>query len=495
MSEAASHTTAQSMPGPAERGAVLLVSCYELGHPPLSIAWPAAFLRQARRPVRVLDLAVDPLRPDILQGTLLVAVAVPMLTALRLGVEAASRVRAVSPSVHVTFYGLYAWLNRAMLLESGVADSVLAGESEPALVALAQALAEGRTASEVPGLSTRTRTEPPLRQKLAFPVPDREGLPPLHRYARYLGGAEPPALAGSVEASRGCLHTCRHCPVVPIYGGRFFVVPEEIVLADIRQQIEAGARHITFADPDFLNGPGHAMKVARALAAAHPGVTFDFTAKVEHIVKHAALFPELAALGCRFVISAVESLSDRVLHELRKGHTKADVVKALGILDAAGIALQPTFVAFTPWTTLDDYIEALEFIREHGLTRHVPPVQLSIRLLVPPGSLLEEAEDASQWLGALEPPELRHAWRHPDPRMDALHESVASRVELAAERDEPADATWAAVRALAYAAAGRTVPEDDVPVPVRPQPPRLSEAWFCCAEPRRIQVGLVKGGH
>jgi radical SAM superfamily enzyme YgiQ (UPF0313 family) len=377
--------------------------------------------------VRLLDLAVDELRPEAARGASLVAVAVPMLTALRLGVEAASRVRAASPSAHIVFFGLYAWLNRGMLLETGAADSVLAGESEQALVALAQALAAGRGVSSVTGLSTRTRPVPPVRQRLAFPVPDRRGLPPLSRYARFLGGGEPPVLAGSVEASRGCLHTCRHCPVVPIYGGRFFVVPAETVLADIRQQVEAGARHITFADPDFLNGPGHAIKVARGLHAAHPGVTFDFTAKVEHIVKHAALFPELQELGCRFVISAVESLSDRVLHELRKGHTRADVVKALAILDAAGIALQPTLVVFTPWTSLDDYIDTLEFILEHGLTRHVPPVQLSIRLLVPPGSLLEQAEDAPQWLGALEPHEFRHAWRHPDPRMDALFESGESR--------------------------------------------------------------------
>ncbi len=475
---------------------VLLVSCYELGHPPLSIAWPAAFLREAGVSVRVLDLAVDEFSPPALRGVSLVAVAVPMLTALRLGVEAASRVRAAQPQTHIAFFGLYAWLNRAMLLEDGVADSVLAGESEPALVALAQALAEGRAASTVPGVGTRGREQAPVLQRIAFPIPDRHGLPPLARYARYLPGDGEAVLAGSVEASRGCLHTCRHCPVVPIYHGRFFVVPVNTVLADVRQQVEAGARHITFADPDFLNGPGHAMKVTHALAAAHPGLTFDFTAKVEHIVKHAALFPELFTLGCRFVISAVESVSDHVLHELRKGHTRADVVTALAILDAAGIALQPTLVAFTPWTSLDDYIDTLEFIRAHGLTRHVPPVQLSIRLLVPPGSLLERAEDAAQWLRELEPREFRFAWRHPDPRMDILHEAVASRVELAAERGEPADETWAAVRALAYTAAGRPlpVPEDDAPARVRPDSPRLSEAWFCCAEPRQIQVGLVKGG-
>jgi hypothetical protein len=466
---------------------VLLVSCYELGHPPLGIAWPAAFLREAGLRVRLVDLAVDPLSDDVVAGASLVAVAVPMLTALRLGVEVAGRVRRTNPSAHIAFFGLYAWLNADMLLADRVADSVLAGESEPALVALARAVVRGEDPARVDGVTSRARRQPPVLKRLAFPRPDRRDLPPLSRYARFLGGDAEPVLAGSVEASRGCLHTCRHCPVVPVYGGRFFVVPQDVVLADVRQQVEQGAQHITFADPDFLNGPGHALKVARGLHAAHPFVTFDFTAKVEHIVKHAAIFPELAALGCRFVVSAVESLSDRVLGKLEKGHTAQDVETALAILDAAGLALQPTLVAFTPWTTLDDYIATLEFFRGRGLMAHVPPVQLSIRLLVPPGSALIAASDAAEWLGELDAHELTHRWRHPDPRMDELQEAVVSCVEQAADRDEPAPVTWGVVRALAYAAAGRALPASE-PV-ARPAPPRLSEAWFCCAEPRRRQVG------
>ncbi len=127
-------------------------------------------------------------------------------------------------------------------------------------------------------------------------MPRRESLPDLGKYARYMdnGTAYP---AGYVEASRGCLHTCRHCPVVPIYNGRFFIVPVETVLADIRQQVMAGAQHITFGDPDFLNGPGHARKLAQALHAEFPGLSFDFTTKVEHILAHGDLLAELADLG------------------------------------------------------------------------------------------------------------------------------------------------------------------------------------------------------
>lgn len=460
----------------APRPRVLLVSCYELGHAPLGIAWPLAFLRRAGLDAETLDLAVEPFSVARAAAADIVVISVPMHTALRLGVQAAQRVRATNPQAHVCFHGLYAWLNADSLL-AGVADSILAGECEETLVDLVRALGEGRPASDVPGVTTRASRAAPVRARLAFPVPDRTTLPaaPYARY-RHSSGSDASAY---VEASRGCLHLCRHCPVVPVYGGRFFIVPAETVLADIRAQVATGARHVTFGDADFLNGPAHALDLARRLHAEWASLTFDFTAKVEHLLKHRAMLPELAALGCTFVVSAVESLSDEVLGRLDKGHTAADVAKLIAVMDAAGIVLHPTLVAFTPWTTLDDYIDVIEFFRAHGLVAYVPPVQLSIRLLIPPQSALLSQPDALSWAGPLDAEAFSHRWRHPDPRMDALFETVAARVEHAEDGGEDPRETWDGVRELAYQAAGRPLPDEEMPPAFIPDPPRLTEHWFC----------------
>ena len=456
---------------------VLLVSCYELGHAPLGIAWPLAFLRRAGLDAATLDLAVEPFDPARAAGADLVVVSVPMHTALRIGVEAARRVREVSPAAHVCFHGLYAWLNADELLR-GAADSVVAGESEDTLVEVVRSVRASGGASGVPGVTTRGTRADPVRARLDFPVPDRSTLPAADRYAGYLSeGAS--VHAGYVEASRGCKHLCRHCPVVPVYGGRFFVVPADVVLADIRAQVAAGARHVTFGDPDFLNGPTHALAIARRLHAEWPSLTFDFTAKVEHLLRHRDLLPELRGLGCTFVVSAVESLSDEVLRRLDKGHTAADVAALLDAMARAGIVLHPTLVAFTPWTTLGDYVATIEFFRARGLVAHVPPIQLAIRLLVPPHSALLAQPGAASWAGPLDPETFSHRWRHPDRRMDALFEAVAARVEEGEDEGEAAPATWDAVRALAYAAAGRPLPDEAMPPAFRPDPPRLTEHWFC----------------
>jgi len=448
-------------------GAILLVACYELGHQPLAVAWPAAFLERRGYAPAVLDVSVEPFDAEKAARARLVAVSVPMHTALRLGVAIAARVRAVNPACHIAFYGLYATLNADALLR-GIADSVLAGESDEALVELARAL---ERADAAPAGGVRL-------EKLEFPVPSRAALPSLKKYA-HLERDGRLELVGYVEASRGCRHACRHCPIPPVYGGRFFVVPRDVVLADVRQQVAAGATHVTFGDPDFLNGPGHALAVARALHAEFPSLTFDVTAKIEHLLRHRGRLAELGTLGCVFVVSAAESLSEEVLRRLAKGHTRADVVEALGAVRGAGIAFRPTWVPFTPWTTLDDYRELLDFVERHDLVDAIDAVQYSIRLLVPPGSLLLAEPSFPRFAAGLDAGAFHHRWVHPDPRMDELQAAVAGLVAEAADRREDTPVTFARVRALADRAAGVTPRPAPPPPAGRRRPPRLTEPWFC----------------
>ncbi len=461
-----------------EPGSILLVSCYELGHQPLGIASPMGFLERAGYRPDALDISVERIPVEKVARARLVGISVPMHTALRLGVRVAERIREVNRTCHICFYGLYATLNAEYLLDS-TADSVIGGEYEMALVTLVEALDSGR-GTRVDGVSVVRRPAGPVLARLPFPVPSRGRLPGLGTYA-HLEDQDSKRLVGYVEASRGCLHMCLHCPIPPVYGGRFFVVPREIVLEDIRRLVQDGVTHITFGDPDFLNGPGHSRALVSAMHEEFPSVTFDCTIKVEHILENRTIFPEFKALGCAFIVSAVESFSDVVLANLEKGHTRADVFEALRILRAAGISLRPTFVSFTPWTTLEDYLEVLEVVKAEDLIDHVDTVQYTIRLLVPPGSLLLERPAIRPFLGPLDQASFHYPWIHPDPRMDHLHKDISAMVEEATREGEDPAVTFERVRALAYATWGGVKPVGVVPTPrdLRRRPPRLTEPWFC----------------
>lgn len=455
------------------QGEVLVVSCYELGRQPVAAAGALAALEENGFHPAVLDVAVESLEEDAVKRARLVAISVPMHTALRLGVRVAARVRTLNPAAHVAFFGLYAGLNKTHLLDARHCDTVIEGEVFAPLVALARSL--GSTASGSPtslaigaaGGSATTAAAPTLEKRGT--VPSRAALPVLSKYAR-LEGHGPPRLVASVEASHGCLHLCRHCPIVPVYRGRFVAVPREAVLADLEQQLAQGASHVTFGDPDFFNGPTHALRLARELHARWPHLTFDATIKIEHLLRHRALLPELAASGCLFITTAVESLSERVLHELRKGHTAAEVPLALQAVRAAGIDLRPTLLPYTPWTALGDLPALFDFAEEHDLVDQIDPVQFTLRLLLPPGSaLLADPAELRPWLGELRPEMFSWSWTHADPRVDELQRASAAIAE---------HATFAELRALAESAAGHA-PRASRPVRARREVPRLTEPWFC----------------
>ena len=478
ISLATAEASSRSAGGLRQPGAILLVACYESGHQPLGIASPLGFLEREGYAPAALDISVERLNAAKVARARFIGIAVPMHTALRLGVRMVERIRALNPACHICCYGLYATLNAEYLLAHGV-DSVIGGEYEAPLLALIESLDAGLDGAVI-GVSQRGGLAGPFLKRVAFHVPSRRALPPLEIYA-HLERDGVRGRVGYVEASRGCKHHCLHCPIPPVYGGRFFAVPQEVILEDLRRLVQLGAEHITFGDPDFLNGPTHALRVTRAMHAEFPTLTFDFTTKIEHILKHRQLFPEFARLGCLFAVSAVESLSDTVLANLEKGHTRADVFEALAIMRQAGVALRPSLVSFTPWTTLDDYVEVFDVVEREGLIDHVDPVQYAVRLLIPPGSLLLQRPAVQPFLGPLDQAAFSYRWTHPDPRMDELHRTVTLLVEKAAKADADPALTFEHIRALAAAVRDGREPTAVTCrlSPTRSRSPRLTEPWFC----------------
>ena len=281
----------------------------------------------------------------------LVAFFLPMHTATRMALPLIDRraPRAILRS-HICAYGLYAPLNDDMLRERGV-QTVLGPEFEEALRDLANRL------SRAPDDSPRAPDRP--ADRAASGLQD----------ARSLGSAAARTLRRAPDRrrtsrssvtrrrTRGCKHRCRHCPIVPVYDGRFRVVPSDVVLADIAAQVAAGAQHITFGDPDFFNGPRHAMAHRRGAARAPiPASPTTSRSRSSTCCQHRDAAPAAAR------------------HRLRLRHERGGVVRrcrarvagqgahARGLRRGSRLlprrsvsTSSPTFVAFTPWTTMESY--------------------------------------------------------------------------------------------------------------------------------------------
>jgi radical SAM superfamily enzyme YgiQ (UPF0313 family) len=468
----------------------LLISTYEMGRQPFGLASAAAWLRAAGWTVATIDAAREKLRPERLSGPELIAFHLPMHTATRLAGPVIAAARRVNPSARIGAFGLYAPLNAEWLRGLGV-DEIFGGEFEEELAAWAETnqkepqrprRPQRNESSAVSAISAVSSGRDLPR--IHFLVPDRSGLPPLSQYATLQMPDGERRSVGYTEASRGCRHLCRHCPIVPIYQGQFRVVQADVVLADVAAQVAAGAGHITFGDPDFFNGPTHAMRIVSALHEAHPGVSYDVTIKVEHLLQHRDLVPQLAATGCAFVTSAIESVDDEVLRLFDKGHTRADFLAAAALCRASGVTLAPTFVAFHPWLTPASYCDLLDTIDTLDLVDHVSPIQLAIRLLVPQRSRLLELAEMRAHLGDFDAGTLTYRWTHPDPRVDDLQREVMALVglRLTADRRRLFDE----VRAMAYERAGLAQAlrpgsgqADTRPARARATVPYLNEPWYC----------------
>ncbi|HEX3703145.1 MAG TPA: CUAEP/CCAEP-tail radical SAM protein [Vicinamibacterales bacterium] len=460
----------------------LLISTYEMGRQPFGLASPAAWLGAAGWEVACADVAKERLDADIVQAADLIAFHLPMHTATRLAMPVIEKIRRLNPRARLCAYGLYAPLNGDALRALGV-EHVLGGEFEEDLAGVANDLsatsAGAPQSDRTPRSSVRSRGargSAAVLPRIHFLVPDRSGLPPLSRYATLQMPDGHRRLVGYTEASRGCRHLCRHCPIVPAYNGQFRVVQPDVVLADVEAQIAAGAEHITFGDPDFFNGPTHAMRIVETLHASHPTVTYDVTIKVEHLLRQRALLPRLRDSGCAFVTTAIESVDDRVLALLEKGHTRRDFVDAVALCRGAGLTLIPTFVAFHPWLTLEGYCDLLDTIAGLELVDHVAPIQLAIRLLIPHGSRLLELDEVRRLVQGFDPKTLTHRWTHPDPRVDRLQEDIVSLVGVRLASDRRA--RFEEISAVAHERAG-VRREATRPVRDRATVPYLNEPWYC----------------
>jgi radical SAM superfamily enzyme YgiQ (UPF0313 family) len=452
----------------------VLISTYELGRQPFGLASPAAWLREMGVEVTCIDTSREPVSEQAVRDAALIGFYVPMHTATRLAAELLREIQRINPLAHICFYGLYAPMNEMWLRSIGV-HTILGGEFEEGLERLARRISNGRSSMQQEGPVVSVSRQD-------FKMPSRAGLVPLDRYARVALPSGEKLTVGYTEASRGCKHLCRHCPIVPVYKGVFRIVSREVVLADIRQQVAAGAQHITFGDPDFFNGIGHAISLLRAMHDEFPKISYDVTIKIEHLLKHSEHLQTLRETGCLFVTSAVESVDDEILEKLDKHHARADFLEVVRRFRAEGLVLQPTFVPFTPWTTLEGYLDLVEVLCENDLVENVAPIQLAIRLLIPAGSRLLELDDIRKSVGAFDQAALVYPWKHTDSRVDELCDEVQRIVHVSEKMKRTRARTFAAIEDAARRSAGALEREMERHRPIlasRATVPYLTEPWYC----------------
>ena len=460
-----------------EPGAILLVSCYELGHQPLAVALPRGVPRaRGLRAGRDGRLRRALRRRAASAARSWSSISVPMHTALRLGVAR----RRASPGGQP---GLPSLL-RAVRARSTPTTCWPAPPTRHRRRVRGGPGRPGRGARASRPDTPRWRhgaARSPLLAKLQLPAAEPRR-PAVAQEVRASGARRSSWSSSATSRRAAAACTCAALPHPARLRRALLHRPARGRPRGLRQQVAAGATHVTFGDPDFLNGPGHALAVARALHAEFPRLTFDFTAKVEHLLATARSCPSWAELGC-----VVHDLGRRVAE--RHGadapgegphagrHRRAVVRLVRGGRDRAAAHLGRVH-------PVDDARRLPRDARLHrGRTRSsTTSTRFSTRSgcwCRPARYLLEQRRHAPD-LGDAGPGVFNYRWTHPDPRMDALQRGgrAAGRAGRGRAARTPA-ATFQRVRRLADEAAGASPRPLRAPGPRPERPPRLTEPWFC----------------
>jgi len=318
-------------------------------------------------------------------------------------------------------------------------------------------------------------------------VPDRTILPSITDYSHIVDGSNN-LIAGSVETTYGCKHECTHCPVPIEFKGMFKTFGTEKIITDVTNQVEEGAKHISFNDPDFFNGPKHALKILQLLNEKHPSITYDSTIKVEHILKYPDYFQELKNLNMLFVISAFETTNDHVLNILQKNHSFNDLNKAVELSLENKIDIRPTWMPFSPWTEQNDLISIIKLIENYKLRETVDPIQLTIKLLVPKNSLILKRPEMKEYLLDYDPSSFSYAWKYKFPNIDNIQNELFTYV-LQHESENEYTQYLGLVDILESHTNETLLNSEKYSQRIVP---KLSETWFCCAEPNKIQLDRIK---
>lgn len=404
---------------------ILLVSNFEGGFQPMSVASAITPLVKAGFDVSVLDTYVDGIKEEMFDAPDMVAISIPLFDALFAGIEIANLVRQRNPRAHITFFGQYATIN-AYRLAGKYSDTCVVGEWDTPLVSLARHLS-GDTQLMLPGIvdaSIVDRGEKihPYMSRDEIHLPTRDMLPPLHKYPQkqvetMLGVTG--AIVGSTEIARGCHHKCLYCSVYAAYDGKVNLINEDLVIEDVRNLVKGGMTHLTFVDADFFNAKHHGINILRKLHAEFPELTYDFTLRVDHILENKETLQEMATLNVKFVTSALEFPTQEVLDAVAKYTSLEDIEEAVSFLRGTGIKLNPTFIMFNPWIGLEDLAAFRAFVEKNDLDNIIDPIQYETRLHLYKGSPLLNTPSVQAL--ELTEQEFHVDWKHPDPRVDELY--------------------------------------------------------------------------
>jgi len=349
-------------------------------YPPPGLGCIAAVLRRDGFLVNVIDMPIRRMKEDsdaeLLEMISDLRPAIIGFTAVSMTyptvVRQANLVRSKLPGVPIIVGGVHVTLASSEVVRDGCFDYSVAGEGEQAIADICAGLIVGRVDPAIAGVGYHHAVPPYCVPRVHV---DLSNLPPtaydlfdLKKYRRAFQRM-------AVLTARGCNARCVFCSsgyTMP----RVNFVPVSRVLEELRYLVsDQRFRFINIFDSNFTYDRRRVHTICDSIIAENLNFQWRCFSKANGV--DGPLFEKMRAAGCSHVLFGVESSHDRTLKLIRKGNTRADVVRAFSLARSAGLKRIAYSIVGLPGESRQDVLDNIEFLEGLAADFHVvSPISL-----------------------------------------------------------------------------------------------------------------------
>lgn len=367
--------------------------------PPLGVCYIAACLQKQGYTVKILDMAVNPMKRDtiiayIQENKPRVIGISSLVTIHQNGIRIAKLIKQEFQHIPIIMGGPHATCIPEDVLRSGAVDVVNLFEGEATFVEIVRHYLDNHpnTLSEIKGIAymekgeiRRTPDRDLIEDLDTLPFPARE-LIDLAKYDR----------AGSIITGRGCVYTCKFCAANYLCQRKYRVRSIDSVIEEIEiLHYRYGVKEIYILDDTFVYDKRRIIEFCEKMITKGLFVKWSCSSRVNPPIP-VALLEMMHRAGCRKISYGVESGNNTILSSMSKGITIERVEKAVRETNTVGIIATCFFIIGFPDDTEETVRDTLEFARRlREIGNSECPVYTSFGIMTPlPGTYYyEHAEE------------------------------------------------------------------------------------------------------
>ena len=267
-------------------------------------------------------------------------------------------------------------------------DIIHRGEGEASVPVLVKALKENRSLKDVPNIFYRddntivqTKRAARIKDLDNLSRPSYDGLD----FKKYVGH--------NILGSRGCPFLCTFCSIAPVWDLKAYSRSNENIVSEmVAMHTRFGVKQFLFQDEFFVSSPERIIDFSKKLISSGIDITYKVFARVDLV--NIESLKALADSGCVEIRFGIESGSDKVLGETKKGF---DSEKALTVVSEAKKIIDSVDVFYVwgfPFETMDDFSESIfQMITFRGMGVNILP---SLLTYLPQTEIYKGIEDKSK---------------------------------------------------------------------------------------------------